>query len=178
MELTKKRTPHHHLVVGPVEGEIACYGDRFEIKAFVGRMGTCDCLSHRFSVAWQAVTGDSFICHATAVVGAAKAASYMAKYMVKTFGMEGRFKAMGMERRWSSSRGWPGTGQVRLAYSESAGGPGWERIEFHGRSASDEELAKTPEDLLVRVGDPGTIALLAKQKSAALARRIVRRLRQ
>ena len=55
------------------------------------------------------------------VTGAAGAASYLGKYLSKSFGSEGRRAMLGMSRRWSSSRGWPGSGRVRLAQTDRGG---------------------------------------------------------
>ena len=110
--------PHFHLVAGQVEGEVRCYGDRLYISQYLKRFDLCDCLSHRWARQWQKVTGDSYIVHATEVLGASGAAGYMGKYLLKTFGAEGRHGALGMKRRWSSSRGWPGSGRIRMAITD------------------------------------------------------------
>ncbi len=117
MELTQKGTPHHHLVAGPIsDGErVRCWTGNLRIREYERRFESCDCLAHSIARHWYAVTGDSYIVHTTPVVGARGAASYMAKYLVKTFGQEDRAKALGMRRRWSSSRGWPGAARQRLA---------------------------------------------------------------
>ena len=94
---------------------MSCWTGNLRIREYKRRWAGCDCLAHVLSRHWYAVTGDSFIVHTTPVLGADGAGAYMAKYLVKTFGQEGRAKALGMRRRWSSSRGWPGSGRQRLA---------------------------------------------------------------
>ena len=71
-------------------------------------------MAHTFGRAWYEVMGDSWNVHANPVEGGKDPGEYMAKYLRKTFGMEGRAKELGMARRWSSSRGWPGRGRMRL----------------------------------------------------------------
>lgn len=77
---------------------------------------------------WREVTGDSWIVHTVPVLGRRGAGSYLAKYMAKDHVQRGALVAAGFNRRWSTSRGWPGGGRIRLAQSKSAGGPGWDRI--------------------------------------------------
>ncbi len=117
MEVTRKGTPHHHLVSGPIlsDERVRCWSGNVPIRQYERRFETCECLAHSIARHWYAVTGDSYVVHATPVLGPRGAAAYMAKYLAKTFGNEGRLKSLGMARRWSSSRGWPGAGRQRLA---------------------------------------------------------------
>ena len=152
MEVTKKMMPHWHMVAGtiPDDQRIRCWGDRLDIKDYERRFADCECLAHTFSRAWYAVTGDSYIVHAIPVLGAKGGAAYMAKYVSKTFGMEGRLKALGMARRWSSSRGWPGSGRMRLA--PSAEGGWYERVFSYGTL----EAEKVDHGSFDRVGNANT----------------------
>ncbi len=157
MELTKKGTPHHHLVVGSVEGhKIRCWGsDGFDVRSFRRRFGSCDCLAHEYARSWWKVTGDSWIVHGMPVSGARRAGAYLAKYMGKVLA-EGRLESVGMSRRWSSSRGWPGRGRLRLAQTTKEGG--WDRTAYKS-GHWDDDVVGGPEDLLVRDGDNLTEAL-------------------
>ena len=158
MEVTRKGTPHWHLVAGPIQHErIRCWSGKLRTKQYLRHWKTCDCLAHEFSRAWFSITGDSFIIHATPVLGARGAGAYMAKYMVKTFGAETRLKALGMARRWSSSRGWPGSGQLRLAPTE---GCGWTTRTFrYGHLCAD----LVDRGTFLRVGDANTRAYFDKR---------------
>ena len=131
MEVTRKMVPHYHVVLGPLRSyltsEVRCYGDKLYIRRYNQRFDSCACLSHRFARAWYEVTGDSYIVQATPVIPGKDAGGYMAKYLTKTFGAEGRMKALGMKRRWSSSRGWPGSGRPRLRPSVEKN---WEHREY------------------------------------------------
>ncbi len=153
MELTKAGTPHHHLALGPIgkSERIRCwpggpYG--FDIRRYNRRWDRCGCLAHRWARQWYIVTGDSYIVHAMPVVGAVRAGAYMAKYMGKEFDGT-RAEELGMARRWSSSRGWPGNGRLRLAQTEKGG---WDRHQFAPGHWPDDVVGG-PEDLLQRTGD-------------------------
>ncbi len=158
MEVTKKMTPHWHMVAGTITDDIRCWTGKLRIGQYNKRWESCECLAHNFARAWYAVTGDSYIVHTTPVLGARGAGAYMAKYLSKTFGTEGRHKALGMSRRWSSSRGWPGSGRQRLAPSE---GEGWkQRIFEYGHLTADLVDSGT----FTRVGNEATLAYFARKK--------------
>lgn len=111
---------------------------------------------------WFEITGDSYIVHVMEIVGAAGAASYMAKYVAKTF--DGRIaEGLGMRRRWSSSGGFPFGGLIKLAQTEKGG---WKTRTW--RKTIDGE-AGGPEDLLERVGDLEVLAMTRKRKLKGLA---------
>ena len=174
-ELTKRGMPHYHLILGPVEEKIACYGQTdFRMGRFRAMFETCGCLSHRLSREWFAITGDTEIVHAEPVHGAGQVASYVAKYLGKTFGDRTGLEAMGFSRRYSCSGGWPAGQRLRLLESKGAGGPGWARREMY-RGLLEE--GGQPE-LLQRTGDVMLMEILARQqalrpsmKIATIARR-------
>lgn len=154
VELTQKGVPHHHLVAGPTPPgvRVNCWGRAgFQWRQFQDAMPSCLCVAHRFARQWLEVTNDSWIIHAMPVSSALGAGHYLAKYISKTLGRDNRSVVSGMRRRWSSSRGWPGSGRLRLARSESAGGRGWDSVSF-GYGFLAPSLAGGPEDLLVRSG--------------------------
>ena len=177
-------TPHHHLVIGTVEGQVRCHGRNVDMRKYRARFDNCACLSHRFARPWKEVTGDSYMVFATEVVGAAGAGGYMGKYLDKTFGMEDRLRAVGMQRRWSSSRGWPGSGRLRLAQSSRGGGTlrvdgtesGWSHREYLEGHLS-EEVMGGPEWLMEREGNSVAVALAKKRSEAGRIGWMERRVR-
>lgn len=172
-ELTQQNVPHHHLIVGPVSGTMRCYGrETFDVRRHVARMDDCDCLSHVWSRAWLAVTGDSYICHVTPVVGPGGAGAYMAKYMGKSHGARAKLKGLGYARRWSSSRDWPGGGRLRLAHSKDAGGPGWKRRQYDTHRPDTWLRAQSDQSLLVRVGENLTLLLAKKRHDRGAVERL------
>ena len=176
-ELTKRGIPHHHIVLGPMDPtqQMRCHGRSIrkgkETRVYISRIPTCTCLSHRFARAWVHITGDSFMCFATEVTSAVGAASYMAKYMQKTFlrkGYDGR--------RFSTSRDWPGGERIRLRVTQEGG---WSHIRRWPLShfPSTENLNPREEDLLDRVGDDITIAIM-RRKQIKAAERLYRKVVQ
>jgi len=169
MELTKKRTPHFHLVAGTIshDTEIACWEGDVKTEPFMARWDSCFCVGHRFSRAWYGLTGDSWVVHAKAVFNGPGAGNYMAKYLRKTFGQEDRAKELGMKRRWSSSRGWPGAGRMRLEPSLTKD---WNHRDYKGLYLPREELKP---GTFTKVGSsPEMIAYFAKKSDSAAARRM------
>ncbi len=162
-ELTKVGMPHHHLVAGPIPEpqRINCYGTSFAVVRFLSRMAHCTCLSHALSRLWWDITGESFIVHATPVISARGAAAYVSKYIAKTMYNRQAFLDLGISRRWSSSRGYPGAGRLRLAQTDRGG---WVSHEYqHGPlilAWTDPEWLDTP--LLERNGNDLRLRLTAK----------------
>ncbi len=173
MELTKRATPHHHLVLGPIEGRIRCYGRDFDIRVFDRGFDRCACLSHTLARQWLDVTKDSRIVHAVPVIGASGAGSYMAKYLLKGFGEERHLQALGMQRRWSSGRGWPGSG--KLCLSQTLRG-GWRRVEWRAGHVPEEKIGG-PKYLLERSGSDIAVALAEKRRKRGLVNYIVKKVR-
>lgn len=179
IELTKRRQPHLHVVMGPMEGMMRCYGRKFEVARFLAKRGTCGCASHELSEVWRAITGDSWVVHTIPVVGARGAAAYMAKYIAKDMYDRREYVARGYLRRWSSSRGtsdypgrkWPGTGRIHLREAELGN---FTRYDFY-YGAPDKEMDNDLE-VQERSGDPGTLALLERKKDLRNARSVVKML--
>ncbi len=175
MELTKKGTPHHHLILGPigVNESIMCMRS-YDSARYQRRFHNCDCVAHEFARHWLAVTRDSYIVHGVPVVGAEGAASYMAKYLVKGFMRADRQELSGMLRRWSSSRGWPGNSDLHLAQTDGAG---WEERLFRpGRV--EEEFLGGPEDLMERSGEDLVKAMREKKTLKAAVVNMERKLQR
>lgn len=175
MELTKKKMPHHHLVMGFPKGttpEIParCWPDGTElpIRRYRQRFDTCDCLAHRFARPWKEVTGDTYIVHAERIWSPEKAAVYLCKYMFKDFDGP-RALELGMERRWSSSRGWPGTGRLGLVYKD------WQLIMVHP-GMRGEEGSNDPA-LTEREGPAALMELATKWGRTRSARKLIKVIR-
>lgn len=157
IEVTKQGQPHLHLVAGGLNGQkSSCethphpYG-----LAWLHHCKSSDvCIEHEWARLWYAITGDSFVVHAVPVLGAAGAAAYLGKYLVKTMLHRDKLLALGFKRRWSRSRNWP-TGEVHLRGSEL----GWETVEFSWKGGAfhnqAEALAVACEGsyLLEQLGD-------------------------
>ncbi len=177
MEATKKGIPHHHVVMGPIPTttRIRCWDEsRIRIGAYERGREKCECLAHVFSRAWYGVTGDSFIVHATPVLGAAGAGAYMAKYLAKTFPVMDRLEALGMSRRWATSRGWPGNGRSVFYPSEDTLAKvwptgGWALRQFrYGYLPEEERLPVTME----RRGNENTLAYFSTKRVRGSAERL------
>lgn len=171
MELTKAGTPHHHLIAGNIDlPKVNCWGtnEEFEIKAYQKRFDSCECVAHRVAREWYGLTGDSYIVHANWVTSAVKGANYLAKYLGKEFDVP-RAAALGMARRWSSSRDWPGHGRLRLLQTER----GWDRVGFADGHLPDEVLGG-PDYLTARNGNDLTASFVeraSRKRFESLVRR-------
>lgn len=167
-ELTKKRVPHLHVLAGRCEGEIRCYGKIFDMARFKRRFDSCGCLSHVWSRDWFVVTGDSYLVHAVPVYSARGAGSYLGKYVRKGMQVRSDLESLGFKRRWSSSRGWPGGGRLRLAQTAGAG---WARIDYLPGPlrfpSSFPDGSKEP-----RVGENVTLALMKRRGERREERKI------
>lgn len=177
-ELTKIGEIHHHVLAGPVEGRIRCYGAQFSVVRYKARLSSCSCLSHALGCLWLDITGDSYIVHATPVLSHSRTAAYLSKYLSKGVEDRGELERRGFKRRWSSSRGYPGGGRLRLAATED---PGWvsrvwksDRFEFprtwDGKAVIAEHKEGGPADLLVRTGEDLTLLFVNRRAARILAR--------
>lgn len=174
-EVTKKGMIHHHLVAGIERRErVNCYPIYgFDMRVHTRRFDTCGCVSHELSRAWYDITGDSLIVHSMPVISFKGVGAYMSKYLAKTLGGERlRLESLGVRRRYSSSRSWPGGGRLSLKMSLRAGGPGWkERRYLQGKRSTSEH---GPKWLLERTGENLTMLLAAKNKTKKALRRLQR----
>lgn len=164
VELTRQGQPHLHLIAGPVNERIRCYGRSFDVRRFEQRFETCLCISHRMSRVWKEITGDSFIIHTTPVLGAKGAAAYLSKYMAKGLDDRSKLESLGFLRRWSRSRNWPTGDPPHFALTDSGG---WLRVAWHLPTDSLRARAALPNNLR-RVGDDLVLAIMEKRKLAAL----------
>ncbi len=123
-------------------------------------MDHCPCLSHVWSRHWLAVTGDTPIVHAQAVLGRNQAGWYLAKYMDKTLAARRSLQDRGFKRRWSSSRTWPGGGRLRLWQTTHGG---WARHTWSPGRPRPELVAWSDQSLLRRDGEDLTLLLATKR---------------
>lgn len=174
MEWTKRGIPHHHLVMGPIKGEMRCHGRRVnkgaETTEYVAKIGVCRCMSHIFAEAWLAVTGDSYMCFGTEVRSGVGAGGYMGKYLDKTFHRKTA------ARRYTMSRGFPGGKRIRLKVTEEGG---WSHIRrWEGdKFTLTEDLNVHEKDLLERIGEPLMMAIalrVANKKAKMEYKRLMR----
>lgn len=177
MELTKEGTPHFHVLMGlSGDREVRCWGASFDVKRYVARLASCDCVAHVVGRAWaQVQLGESYIVHATPVKSSWGAGGYLAKYMEKDFAEE-RAKTLGMARRWSTSRSWPREPRARLEQSLAL--KGWKRTSWRGGHV--QGLDSHPEEhfpgVSFELGKRKETEGQRKRKSKASARRLVRML--
>ncbi len=125
---------------------IACWTGKLHTVPFLLNRA-CSCLAHRLSLEWETITGDSWVVHTTPVTGAKGAGGYMAKYMRKEFDGE-RAETLGMVRRWSNSRGWPGPRRNRLSNSKAGGGQGFKRHVYRFGQVDEELVGLGNEEVL------------------------------
>jgi len=174
VELTKKGTPHLHLIVGGLGNRVASCFPKGEFKYTLERVHqVCkvDCLIHEWGKAWFGVTGDSFVVDAREGYSAARLANYLGKYLTKGFYHRAEMERMGFKRRWSCARNWPSPAKLQTRYgSERA----WERVEiitgygFRDWFKERMERDKGSRDI-EQVGDDLLLTLRGnKRKSAAL----------
>lgn len=133
VELTKKDTPHLHLIVGgigarkdncvPKKGKQKRYSRKWLRKK-------CDCVAHEWAKAWDVITkGASFIVDVEEVYSPGGAVAYLVKYLMKGFKQRWLLKELGFERRFACSRNWPREPKMQLEGSKT----GWKRIERLGQ---------------------------------------------
>lgn len=169
IETTKRGQPHIHMIAGPVKGRVRCYGvDGIHPSNFLDRMESCPCLAHQVSRVWFEITKDSYIVDAVPVLGAPGAGRYLAKYMQKGALNRRKLDDLGFTRRWSSSRGWPGSGRLRLAQTDI----GWLKRSYAPQSSPKESIITNRGEILPaeghrlsdRTGSDLAIALSEKRK--------------
>lgn len=155
VELTKKKQPHLHLVIGGIG----------QLKKEMVR--------NEFAWHWAEAVRDRYVDVRAAtwvenVLGAGGAAAYMAKYLTKNAQNREELEAKGFLRRWSRNRNWPG-GQVRLAGTVRRE---WRRVAFEFGQGNSQLLQK-----VVEKGQEGSPLLdrVGNDMAVELARRIVRR---
>lgn len=128
---------------------MACHGEIFDAARFLRRLETCLCLAHEFARHWYSITKDSFVVFSVEVAGASGAGAYLAKYMDKMFHMRREMESAGFKRRWSASRGWPGSGGLQLRATVEGM---WKYVRFTKDGNFSLSIPGTDSSLLERVG--------------------------
>lgn len=167
IELTKQKQPHLHLVTGGLD------------------LTTKESIRDEWATLWaqtvQDVRDDVF--KATwvwPVLSAAKAAGYMAKYLLKNLQHREELEAKGFIRRWSRSRNWP-SGPLALKGTED----GWAHTkwEWKGGAFADQNALKADNSeghpLLEHIGTDLAVELSARkagQRASKQLESLMRRL--
>lgn len=160
-EVTKRLQSHLHLIVGGIgQRQARCEDDPDFTEDWVQEECRYDCLTHEWSAAWLGITGDSFVCFGTNVIGGLGAGGYLAKYLTKQSEYRDSLEAIGWAHRYSTSRGWP---RGRAGYRGTVEGL-WRRVDMVSKyregTATGAKLLEVKEAPLGghfyfdRVGDP------------------------
>lgn len=172
VELTQRGQPHLHLMIGPLgslEARCWSYSGPIRTKEYLKNWEECGCLSHVVSRLWYKITGDSWVVHAKQVDSSP--GDYMGKYLEKTFLSHGELARRGFKRRWSSSRGYPGSGRMRLLRT---GTEGWQRVDHVSARVAKDLMDRNDPNLLIRVGNHEMVKLVAKGRKAGIVRKLKR----
>ena len=143
-QLTKRGTPHLHVVMGNLNGRVArCEKDVYKNLAWSQARCKVDCLEHEVARLWLNITTDSWVVDVRPVVGPAGAGAYLGRYLATDFLMHSRLVELGYHRRYNRSRNWPH--ERRMEYEATARGE-WHLVERLSSPAwkNDEVAAETP----------------------------------
>lgn len=139
VEVTKRGTPHLHLIVGGLtknRSERCCGEDPPYSSRWIQEDCRKDCLIHEWGREWFHRSGN-FVVDVRKVHDAGGVAGYLSKYLTKGFLLRERLEALGFVRRWACSRNWPREKQIRLRGSL---GQGWYHTEVVARSFQKEKM--------------------------------------
>lgn len=115
IELTKKKQPHLHLLIGGI-GELKAQcriPDQKLRKQWMEMTYQCPCVAHTIGRVWYELTG-AYIIDCKKVYAARGIATYLGGYLTKGYDDRSELEARGFLRRYSTSRNWPGNKRVRL----------------------------------------------------------------
>lgn len=180
-ELTKRKQPHFHLMIGGLGNRNACCGrvvkgKHYHVfsKGYARRQ--CNCLEHELSKLWLSCTGDSYRLQADQVYSARGAGKYLAKYFSKDFANHKEMVAAGFTNRFSFSRNVPKLERIQLAGTEESLWNRVERIPFPANHDLARELLQeakntenSPKGGLQKIGD----LYMRKQNLTRRAERIL-----
>lgn len=125
-ELTKAGQVHLHGIVVLAKGRDTCRKGDYHRKRWMQSQPSGHCLEHDLAHAWYEQTGDSFVVDCETVRSVAGTASYVQKYMAKSFaGDRSTMASLGFKKRWTSSRDWPRAEPLHLLGTELGL---WERV--------------------------------------------------
>lgn len=165
--MTKKGTPHLHLVVGGIGERIDfCEKGRKKFEwslDWANRDCVVDCLTHEWAKIWWDNTG-AFVVDVRKVYDVGGISGYLSKYLAKGFLSREALQALGFERRWSCSRNWPREQQIQLRGTAEGA---WDTIDilpryFQRRRMEFLERRYASSPLLERVGDD--LGLLLRER--------------
>ena len=150
LELTKKRQPHYHVIVGGLGMDRRDHCRRKKEMDERNLRGLCKvgddlCVEHEVSAAWRVATGDSYVVQVDSVYAVRGLGFYLGKYLTKTFFEEDEDSvALGFGRRWASSNNWPRFPklQLRATSLSKPGRSGWRRVQVLGRRGIDRYVAE------------------------------------
>ena len=180
-ELTKKGQIHFHAMMLQMPQRVHCcepsaYGRCNHKKTKQWHMAPCrkDCIEHELGKLWYQITSDSWVVDARPIFGAADAASYLSKYLIKSFDNRHELFRRGFSRRWSCSRNWPSPARMQLAVTVAGG---WDTVNFMGaasimRDALRKEVKASLDDgWAIRIGEPLAEHYETRRKRRKLAKR-------
>ncbi len=184
-ELTKKKQPHFHLMIGGISEVKDCCGRKVKGKhlhsqtAENAKVCKYGCLEHWLRELWYGITGDSYRVQADRVYNSAGAGNYLSKYFAKTFNDHMEMWDAGFKTRYSMSRNIPKLERMRLKGTQDLAWGRVERMDVPARieykMALDREVKATevsPRSLLIKVGERYKL----KELEAKQAKRYLRML--
>lgn len=165
IEITKKGTPHLHLVVSGIGNRKDRCDDYPKYSAaYIKKSCGEDCLLHEWGKIWYEKTG-AFVIDVRKVHSSEGMAFYLAKYLSKQLPSRAVLQDLGFTRRWSRSRNWPSPKPVQLRGSRDGA---WEMVEiiprwFRRAEMEGVEARFKNSVLLDRVGDDLVLLLDARK---------------
>lgn len=151
VEMTKRGQPHLHLIVGGIGNDRTgcCYprardgrcSHEFSVEWVESECRSDDvCVEHEWVRDWFDITDDSFVVYAKPVKSSRRAASYLAKYVVKDVASSGLAR-LGFKKTWTRSRNWPGCDKLEFANED------WDKTEFTYSAGSTEVRDKSRKEV-------------------------------
>lgn len=182
-ELTKKRIPHLHLVIGwknKIDLVDQCQRQKRDINYKNILKSKCKCLTHVGSRLLHKITkGDSYVVHVKRTHSGGPG-FYLGKYLSKAQDRN-YFESIGFKRRWSRSPGWPSPSPLALKSVEEGTYhvDGWSGSKFgrrvlelenyQGRMLSDDDMEIIGDDLRLTMLEEKTKLRTIKVMEAQLA---------
>ncbi len=153
IELTKRKQPHFHLIMGGLGGHQRSNcrnpGRKCNSKQLLGPCKAREvCYEHKLSRMWHEVTGDSYFVCVRDVYSIKGLCNYLSKYMVKSFDEFEAAKELGFGKRWTQSFHWPKLEKMQLRGTKDKS---WKRAipvrkDEQGVTLAHYLLDRTPDD--------------------------------
>ena len=160
IELTKKKQPHLHLLLGNLKLQKSQCSDPDLVgrKKWMleGMKRGCECGAHVLGSAWYEITG-AYVIDVAKVYDGKGAGRYLGKYLTKAFDERRELERLGFSRRYTASRNWPGNERVRLRGTVEKR---WDAVTRIGRDNGnwrwfEEKMEEErPAALVERIGTP------------------------